>query len=136
MQGGGNILILKYETHIFFSCYWLAGSPQDRFWVTYYEDNMFTFLLGSYHSLFVNLIFVIHTLKVQMYKIFIVCFESFFLHHSIINRCQTKYSHHFRKSFSNSPRYSKFSIIPCFHRKRRTQLSAKMKFHILGKFAE
>jgi hypothetical protein len=74
MQGGGNILILKYKTYISVSCYWLACSPQDRFWVIYYEDNMLPFLLGSYHSLCVNLIVGIQTLKVQLYEIFIVCF--------------------------------------------------------------
>jgi hypothetical protein len=45
-------------------------------------------------------------------------FLNLFLHLSITNRYKTQYNQHFRKSSSNSPRFSKFSITPRFRQKR------------------
>ncbi len=66
------------------------------------------------------------TLKGHIHKIFIVCFKTFFAS-SISNRYKTQDSQHFRKSSSNSPRYSKFLITPSFHWKREALLSIVAK---------
>jgi hypothetical protein len=58
------------------------------------------------------------TLKGTHARDFHSLFLNFFLHILVTNRYKTQSSQHFRKYYSNSHRYSKFSITRRFRRKR------------------